>query len=250
MMAFRTPEPREWFSRAPELIAPSVGAVNLGVENAVICNVGGCFECLRRRLEFRNAKRALRINGSLGRGLLGKDIVVYKAMVGAPAATLVMETLIASGVRKIVMLGLAGSLTEACEIGDIVVPSWGLREEGTSYHYLPASEAPKPSKRLSDEVVRALGKGGATRGGVWTTDAPYRETRDKIRAYAKSGVVAVEMECTALMSVAMMRKAEFAAALAISDTVHGDTWEEGFHSDDLMKAIPSMSKASVKALRA
>jgi len=243
-------QPSKWLSRAPELISPSVGAVDLGVEKAIICNVGGCYESLRESPWFRNAGKAPRINGSVGRGILGRDIVVYKAMVGAPAAALVMETLIASGVREMVMLGLAGSLKEGCEIGDIVVPSWGLREEGTSFHYLPASEVPKPSKRLSDGIVRALGKKSVTRGGVWTTDAPYRETRDKIRAYAKRGLVVVEMECTALMSVAMMRKVEFAAALVISDTVHGETWREGFDSDALRKATWSMSKASVKALRA
>jgi len=249
-MVVKGSEPREWLSGTPEVISPSVGAISLGVEKAIICNVGGCFECLRESREFRNARRAPLINGSMGRGVLGKHIVVYKAMVGAPAATLVMETLIASGIRELVLLGLAGSLAEDCRIGDIVVPGWGLREEGTSFHYLPASAVPRPSKHLSDAVVRALGKREVARGGVWTTDAPYRETRDKVKSYAKKGVVAVEMECTALMSVAMMRKVEFAAALAISDTVHGDTWGEGFESDELEKTIPLMSKASVRALRA
>lgn len=248
-MAVRNSGPWRWLSEAPELITPYEDAPDLSAETAIICNVGGFFECLRKDPEFIDSRRTPRIGGSMCRGLQHRDIVVYKVMVGAPAATLVMEALIGSGVTKIVFLGLAGSMTEDCRIGDAVVPSWGLREEGTSFHYLTPSAIPRPSKRLAEGLVKAVGRQKVKRGGVWTTDAPYRETRDKIRRYARKGVVAVDMECTALMSVAMMRKVEFAAALAISDTVHGETWEVGFDSKELAKAVPPMSRAAVKALR-
>jgi len=154
---------------------------------------------------------------------------VYLASFGAPAATMLMESLLASGATSVVMVGEAGAIAASCRIGDVVVPTWGLREEGTSYHYLPADVTCRPAPDLLDWLRRALAPGAKwLEGGVWTTDAPFRETADKVRRYSAQGVLAVEMECTALMSVAMYRAVPFAAVLVITDELHGDGWVEEF----------------------
>lgn len=90
---------------------------------------------------------------------------------------MLMDALVASGVDEFVMFGYAGSVSKECEIGDILVPDWDSREEGTSYHYVPGSKAVRASDDLVERLCESLARGCYHRGGIWTTDAPYRETR-------------------------------------------------------------------------
>jgi len=133
---------------------------------------------------------------------------------GAPASVAGLEDMIASGATHIIALGLAGSINPMARIGDIVVPLRGVREEGTSYHYAPPEYTPQPSRELVEALTRALRRIGASplTGGVWTTDAMYRETLDKVGAYSARGILVVEMEMTALMTVANYREAELAGS--------------------------------------
>jgi len=133
-------------------------------------------------------------------------------------------------VKRFLVLGACGAIHPLVRILDIVVPTWGIREEGTSYHYLPPHVVPKPSERIVeilrrelDPVARGLGA-GLHLGGVWSTDAVYRETRDKVRRYSEMNALCVDMESTALMSVAMYRGVELGIALIVTDELHGEKW--------------------------
>ncbi|MBE3519245.1 MAG: nucleoside phosphorylase [Firmicutes bacterium] len=174
--------------------------------------------------------------------------MLYHSSFGSPAAGMLMETLIASGIGRLVMLGQAGSLSSRCRIGSVVLPSFGVREEGTSYHYLPPAVECRPSPILFERLRTALEPIAPVEGGVWSTDAPYRETRQKVELYARQGVLAVEMECTALMSIAMYRNVEFAAVLVITDELFREKWEEGFQSENLRSAEERVSKALAESV--
>lgn len=225
----------EFYSRGKGIIRPEDTAIDLPVEKAVICFTEGYYPRLVKDLGLSDCPHAPHIS-ACHKGRLGKDVALYKSEVGAPAVAMVMEVMIASGVRRILMLGLAGSLSPSCPIGSLVIPTWGVREEGTSYHYLPAKVRPKPHPGFVKEMAEGLSDLEPRSGGVWSTDAPYRETQEKIRRYARQGVLAVDMETTAMMAVAMRRKTEFAAVLTISDAVYGDGWDHAFGTRKLNRA--------------
>jgi uridine phosphorylase len=187
------------------------------------------------------------MNGAMD-GRLGRKMVVYESSVGAPAAAMIMETLVASGIKRVVLVGVAGSISSECRIGDVVVPTWGVREEGTSYHYVPGKVKVKASESLATAIGGHLGQGRFKEGGVWTVDAPYRETKGKIKKYSKQGVVAVDMESTALMAVAMCRKIEFAPVLVISDEAFGEKWVPEFHGPKVRRASEAVCRSVVELM--
>lgn len=162
--------------------------------------------------------------------------------VGAPMAVLCLEKLIALGAETTLVMGWGGALSPERAIGDLLLPTWAVSEEGTSAHY-PVASSPEASPRLRlqlETVLRAAGFRVAA-GPVWTTDAPYRETRAKVAAYRQQGLQAVEMEFAALATVAAFRGVELAAVLALSDSLAGEAWESGFHR-------PAFKKNSRQAL--
>jgi len=122
------------------------------------------------------------------------------------------------------------------KIYDLVVPTWGVREEGTSYHYLPPDVVPKPSEYMSkaiEEILRPMARElniNLHVGGIWTTDVMFRETRDEVRRYSSKGVLAVDMESTALMTIAMYRGVELGIAHVVTDGFYGEKWI--MYSDD------------------
>ena len=138
------------------------------------------------------------------------EIGVVGCAVGASFAVLVAEQLFASGCRLLISVSSAGQITEAGPPPYFVLIERALRDEGTSYHYLPPStfsEGP-PSATL-DQVeagLRNTARGVVVhRGSTWTTDAPFRETESAIAAAREHGVLAVEMEAAALYAFATSR---------------------------------------------
>jgi len=174
------------------------------------------------------------------KGVIGRygdaTVCVYRIYIGAPAATMAMELLIAAGVKKFILFGGCGAIHPSVKIYDLVIPTWGVREEGTSYHYLPAYVVPKPSEYVSkaiEETLRSTARElniNLHVGGIWTTDTMFRETRDKVRMYSSKGVLAVDMESTALMTIAMYRGVELGIAHVVTDELYGEKWV--MYSDD------------------
>lgn len=232
----------DWCSRGREIIRPEMTAIDLQVDKAVICFTEGFYPKLVKCLGLSRAKRAPHIS-ACHKGRVGADAAVYKSEVGAPAVAMAMEVMIASGVRRILMTGVAGSLVPSCPIGSVVIPTWGIREEGTSYHYLPDSVCPRPSAKFTRELGIGLSELEPILGGVWSTDAPYRETVSKVREYARKGALVVDMETTAMMAVAMRRKVDFAAVLTVSDMVCGTEWDPGFGTRRLNEARDKVCEA-------
>ena len=172
----------------------------------------------------------------LGSGLA---LVENTSLLGASMATVQLERLVQLGVRSFIILGIAGSLQEGVEIGHVVVGDRAVRDEGTSYHYLPPSDYAWPSPELTERVISHLRHSGVQVhiGGTWTTDAIFRETAQEVRTLAKAGILTVEMEAAALFSVARFRGVDIAAVFVVSDLVHREGWERGQEGDLLQGAI-------------
>jgi uridine phosphorylase len=150
--------------------------------------------------------------------------------IGAPMAVISLEKLIALGARKIVLCGWCGGISSSCRVGDIIVPDRALIGEGTSAYYTD-SVSSVPCPELSEALVALLtGKGfTVSRGTIWSTDAIYREDRrilDKL--HQQQEVVAVDMEHSALCTVAAFRRVQFSAVLIVSDEIWGKSWRPGF----------------------
>jgi uridine phosphorylase len=149
---------------------------------------------------------------------------------GAPQAVMGMEKLIVLGARRIWALGWCGSLQPDLRVGDLIVPTDAVSEEGTSKHYPIGGKKPASDEELNRLLSRALaGEGRSFRmGTVWTTDAPYRETPLKVKTYREKSVLGVEMEMSALMTLAVYRSVRIAALLVVSDELSDLSWHAGF----------------------
>ncbi|HEY8324093.1 MAG: hypothetical protein ACHQ1E_03270 [Ktedonobacterales bacterium] len=185
---------------------------------------------------------------TVAQGKIGeRPVTLRKLGIGAPAAISVLEELIALGVRDLLIVGTGGSLQPALPIGSFVIPTGAIREEGTSFHYVPAGAELTPDATLAQALAEAvMAQGGViTFGPVWTTDAPYREMRSKVAAYGAMGALAVEMEASALFALAQFRGVRLALLLAISDELFHE-WRPGFHSAELRAARKLMTQAALQ----
>jgi len=157
----------------------------------------------------------------------GKRLAVVHPGVGASSAAARLEHMIALGCRKFVACGGAGVLVGSIGVGHIVVPTAAIRDEGTSYHYLPVAREVAPTRRALGAVEAVLRENNHdyVRGKTWTTDAVYRETRPRMARRQQEGCVVVEMEAAAFFAVARFRRVEFGHILYGADSLAGRRWD-------------------------
>ena len=134
----------------------------------------------------------------------GIELGIVPCAVGASFAVLIAEQLFASGCRLLVSMTSSGQLVELRPPPYFVLIERALRDEGTSYHYLPPSEFSEGPTELLARLAKAFDALSVPvmRGATWTTDAPYRETPTAIAAMKAKGLHAVEMEAAALYAFA------------------------------------------------
>ncbi len=171
--------------------------------------------------------------------------------IGAPAMATVVEELLALGARQVIGIGTAGSLQPDLLPGSLVVCTKALRDEGTSHHYLRPSRFAWPSPGLTQELSRALTARGIPfrKGAGWTVDAVYRETVRELRRWRRAGLLTVDMEASALFSVARFRRAKAASVFVVSDVLNESGWRPRFHAvrDDLIAAFEAVVMGLRKA---
>jgi uridine phosphorylase len=151
--------------------------------------------------------------------------------VGAAFAVLVAEQLFASGCRLLISITSAGQILQIGRPPYVIVIDRALRDEGTSYHYLPPDEFAVADAGLVARVEVAVRATGVMvyRGSTWTTDAPFRETEEAIEAARSAGILAVEMEAAALYAFAQARSKPVVCFAHVTNSmgqVHGD-FEKG-----------------------
>jgi uridine phosphorylase len=138
----------------------------------------------------------------------GEHFGIVRWAVGAPFAVLVAEQLFVSGCRLLLSMTSGGQIARPAPPPYFVLIDRALRDEGTSYHYLPPAEYVAAERGLADAAMAACAARGLPirRGASWTTDAPFRETAAAIEARRAAGILAVEMEAAGLYAFAARRR--------------------------------------------
>lgn len=157
----------------------------------------------------------------------GREVAVIQPGVGAPLAAGFLEELIALGGRRFMVCGGAGVLDGAIARGHVMVPQVAVRDEGTSYHYLPPAREVSVHADAVSAIVRVLMRHNVPYDVVktWTTDGIYRETRQRIARRRAEGCDCVEMEASALLAVAQYRAVSLGLVLYGGDDVSGEEWD-------------------------
>jgi uridine phosphorylase len=165
----------------------------------------------------------------------GKRVGIVHAMVGAPAASMNLEELVAYGAKRMYEAGLSGAIDAALKPGDVVLLRGALSDEGTSKHYFRAGSKFESSHTLTGMLEASMRKRGLnfTTGLAWTTDAPYRETVQKVARFRRAGSKVVNMESSAVFAIAKYRGVEAASVQIVSDLVTEKKWEPAFHAVDV-----------------
>lgn len=137
----------------------------------------------------------------------GCEYGIVGCAVGASYAVLLAEQMFASGCRLLISITSSGQITALRSPPYFILIERALRDEGTSYHYLPASDYAEADPGLLADLAAELSHVGepVERGATWTTDAPFRETAEAIEAARAQGILAVEMEAAALYAFARAR---------------------------------------------
>ena len=175
-----------------------------------------------------------------------KDIGFVKiAGIGSPIAASTMEELIVLGGKKFLNIGTAGGLHKE----GIFVCEKSLRDEGTSHHYLKNRKFAFPDKELTKNFEKTFKKQGVNykKGLGWTIDAPYRETKAEVEKYSKQGIKTVDMEASALFSVAKYRKVQIACAFVVSDVL-GKKWVPNFKGLNVKRELNKLVNLSIYCL--
>ncbi|HKH88965.1 MAG TPA: nucleoside phosphorylase [Acidimicrobiales bacterium] len=199
-------------------------------EVAVACFFGDVVE---RIASERHARLVGHLSAEHGQHALweiehdGQLIAFFQPGLGAPLSVGFLEEVIAYGCRTIVACGGAGALNDDLALGHVVVVSAALRDEGTSFHYLPPSRIVEADPWVVERLEWWLEGQGVphTSGMSWTTDAFYRETRSKVARRRAEGCITVEMEASALIAVAAFRRVRFGQLLYAGDSLAGEDWD-------------------------
>ncbi len=157
----------------------------------------------------------------------GKRFAFYKTYVGAPVTTaLVEDTLTELKCSKYILFGGAGCLNKEIAHGKVMVPTAAYRDEGTSYHYMPASDyVDIPNYTAVAECMKAHGIPYVL-GKTWTTDSFYRETRNNFEKRKADGCVSVEMECAGVQAMCHFRGLDLYPFFTSGDLLDAPEWDD------------------------
>ncbi|MDR0461948.1 MAG: nucleoside phosphorylase [Christensenellaceae bacterium] len=169
----------------------------------------------------------LGLSGRLPVYIYKEKVLLVLMTVGAPNAAACVEELGYYGVKNFIAFGTAGCIDPNFDTSKLVIVERAIRDEGTSYHYLPPSVFVETDPEITNIIEKGLAKHNfsAVRGTAWTTDAFYRETYKRTSRRLEQGAIAVEMECAAFAAAAKRLGLRFGEFLFFSDAVANEGWK-------------------------
>ena len=170
----------------------------------------------------------------------GRSLGIFHTMLGGSASAAMLGELIAMGAKRVLYFGSSGALDKELVYGRLVAPTAACRDEGVSYHYMPASDY------IEIETAQALCgildslNIPYVKARTWTTDAVYRETRANMEKRKCEGCAVVEMECASVMAVGQFRKVPVYQFLYAADCLDAAQWDRrllGSMPEDMRERI-------------
>ena len=139
----------------------------------------------------------------------------------------ILEDIFALGADKLVLFGTCGVLDEDIKETSIIIPSHALRDEGTSFHYVEASDEIAVNVGVLDHFRSYLNERQISHkeGKVWTTDGIYRETNGKLKARKSAGAICVDMECSAVAALGKFRGVDICHFFYAADHLSEGNWD-------------------------
>lgn len=164
-----------------------------------------------------------------------RKFALFLMSVGAPSAVLDIEDICAMGVKKFIVFGNCGVLDSSIGDCSIIIPNNALRDEGTSFHYMSPSRKVEMNKKYVSEFKEILDdlEYSYIEGTTWTTDAFYRETKDKVNKRKEEGAIVVEMEASALQAVCNFRNIDLFVFFYAGDNLDAEKWDKRSLSGDI-----------------
>lgn len=173
----------------------------------------------------------------------GKKITIGNGGFYSPDTAFVTEMLCEGGVKTLIRLGSCGALKKEINVGDVVVADKAIRGDGATQYYVKDGFLPFADAQITKDLAAACQKQLPTHvGGVWTTDALFKETKEIVNKYIDQGAVIVDMVTSPFFTIADLYKRKAAAVLAISDNLI--TGEMGFSDYRFFDAQQKMIEAS------
>jgi DeoD family purine-nucleoside phosphorylase len=167
----------------------------------------------------RNAERGLL--GYTGT-YKGKPVSVQGTGMGCPGATIVFEELIQLGCKKLIRVGTCGGLQAHHALGDVIVALSAVPADSTAMHLVnDEPHCPTASWELIHGAVHAAKEQGQPLhvGPIVSSDLFYNPDEGQYERWSSRGVLAVEMEASALFTVAAIRGVQAGCLLTVSDIV-------------------------------
>jgi uridine phosphorylase len=212
-----TIEMRKRFGKFPKVKAPS---------GLIFCMKSGLPEKLRWRVPIQKVGKVMgelflvkKTNGNVG--------VLSNFGIGAPVVVSLAEEMISFGVKRFVILSWGGALQKNLTAGDIVINDSAIRDDGVSHHYIASDEYAYANNDLKNKIINELNSQNIKfyNGPTWTTDAPYRETKEEILKYQAENVQTVEMEIAGLFALGQVRNIQVASIVIVADRLANLTWQ-------------------------
>jgi purine-nucleoside phosphorylase len=175
----------------------------------------------------------------LGTLFKSKGNTILYQCIGAPLAVLSLERLIISGAKEITILGFCGALNQNLQVGDAVSIVKAYSEEGTSSHYFSNRSVYRAGNGLRKKNEHFLKKEDLPFhiGTIVSTDAPYRESHTWLKQKQTKGIDCVDMETSAVFSLAEYYQISASALMLVSDKLNYSRHRFKFHSSELETAI-------------
>ena len=198
-------------------------------DTAIITFSGEIFQAVIDRYPHREVAHIGSANGHkaiYAVDINGMEIVFYLSSIGAClAGTEIIEMEWQTGVKNFIIFGSCGALDSETINGKYIIPTQAYRDEGMSYHYAPPADYMeiKNSERLA-EIFEEL-RLPFVKGRIWTTDAPYRETKTAVEKRKNDGCLAVEMELAGVQAVCDFHEIELYSFVMTGDVLDGEEYD-------------------------
>lgn len=181
-------------------------------------------------------------------GYRGLEVSVQATGMGCPSLAIVVEELVRLGADRLVRIGTCGAISPEVAPGDLVVATASVANEGTTRQYLGGDGyAPAADFELTKALQSAAERTGRRThtGLIRTDDAFYAVTPEHVPAMAARGVLAVEMEASALFTLGALRGVAAGCILVASNNIGDDRLLE---AEALRAGVLDMVAASLEAL--